>query len=338
MNRLFLLLIAIVIIGSPVFADQGTLIDFNTLGADFSTAQSGELNQNEATLVDFSSTAGSTFTDEDKARMKTSLFIENWGVRLASSSRSVENQSLTYARAAVVRDGANRFGGQTVMGIRVHFPTEPFNSWALVTPPFEIPAYAKITTVDGNGNLVEDAQDAEGSKFNGFGVLKNVGVIKSISMNVFGLNFPHRVSIVFEDQNAIEREYLLGALNFDGWKTLVWDNPAYITEVRNRELQAFPLYPNSTPLVKLIGFRFYRDSMQVGGDFITYIKDVSIVYDKAVLDLESDIEHEGVWQILDEREQGRRQAELERLGQRLILEFLEQQKADASDATDASEQ
>ena len=91
---------------------------------------------------------------------------------------------------------------------------------------------------------------------------------------VKGLNFPHGLSLVLQDADGNEQTMFMGYLNFDGWKELSWDNPAYVQDVRNRELRVFPLYPNSTPMVKFGGFVVTRDGANQGGDFVTYIKDV----------------------------------------------------------------
>ncbi|MDY7028204.1 MAG: flagellar filament outer layer protein FlaA, partial [Spirochaetota bacterium] len=136
MKRFGILLgIMLLVVSFSVTAEESVLIDFSELTADL------EDGNNSATLVDFSEKAGIGFSDEEKELMKTSLAIENWDVVLASSSRTVENQRLSYTLEAPVRDDAQKFAGETVMGIRVHFPTEPFNSYAIIEPPFEIPAY-----------------------------------------------------------------------------------------------------------------------------------------------------------------------------------------------------
>jgi hypothetical protein len=145
-------------------------------------------------------------------------------------------------------------------------------------------------------------------------------------MNVHGLNFPHAIGLVLQDENNETQEIFMGYLQFDGWRTLEWRNPNYITEVRNRELRTFPLYPKLAPMRKLIGIRLYRDAEMVGGDMVTYVKDVTITYDRAVLQLERDIDDEAIWGILQAREEARRNAELRRLGQQQVLRFLERRK------------
>ena len=306
MKRLAVLLcLFMVVSGMMISAEESILIDFGSLTVDTETGE------NEATIIDFSDKAGTSFTDEEKSQMRTSLAIDNWDVQLASSSRTVMNQRYSMTREAPVKETARRYAGETIMGVRIHFPEESYNSFAVIKPPFEIPAYYTPEEPD---------------KFNGIGVLKNVGVIKSISMNVLGKNFPHRIGVVVQDQNNIEQTIILSHLEFDGWKTLTWQNPNYIDEVRNREIAKFPLYPKTAPNYKLIGILIFRDAMHEGGDFVTYLKDISMTYDLAVLSLESDVNDEEIWGILEQREEARRTAEFERLGNVQVLRYLEQQK------------
>ena len=232
-------------------------------------------------------------------------------------------------REAMVKDTAAKYAGEKVLGIRVHFPTEPFNSWAIATPPFDIPAYMDATQLQDDALTVPQEEVGKGTKFDNYGVVKNVGVLKSVSITLLGLNFPHGLSIVLEDQNGEEKHIFMGYLAFDGWKTLTWNNPNYITEVRNRELRTFPLYPESAPLYKLSGILIHRDGAHKGGNFITYVRDIKMTYDKAILTLKRDVDDENVWGILQERERARRAAELNRLGKLQALRYLEQLKMHA---------
>ena len=330
MRRSVLFVLIVLLSVGTAFAEEAVLIDFAQLGA---TYPADDPVHNERTLVDYSIAAGSSYTEEEKAEMRISLAIESWEIDLSSSSERVETISNSLVREAPVREGATNYENQVVLGARVNFPTEPFNSWALIRPPFEIPAYADLDEVQEDGSLeVAQEEVGRGTKFDGYGVVKNVGVLRSVSMNVHGLNFPHGVSIILQDENNEEHEIFMGYLQFDGWRTLEWRNPNYIEQVRNRELRVFPLYPNLTPMRKLIGIRIYRDAEMLGGDFITYIKDVSITYDRAVLNLERDINDEAVWGILQERERARREAELRNLGSIQVLRYLEERKMHDADS------
>ncbi len=334
MKRLFIVIIAALFLtGMAAFADESVLIDFTRLTADTALGQEKTASQNGATLIDFSQVAGASFSDEDKAKMKSSLALGNWDVILASSSRTVGNQGLSFTREAPMTAKAKPFNGEElankkVLGIRIHFPVEQFNSWAMIKPPFDIPAYQDRDQLQGDRLVVADADRGLGTKFNNYGVIKNVGVIKSVSVTVYGSNFPNGMGIVLQDQDANEQTVFMDYLQFDGWRTLTWNNPNYVTEVRNREIRKFPLYPKSAPFVKLAGIVIYRDAVQEGGDFVTYIKDVKVVYDKAVLDAERDINDEAIWGILQARAEARKNAELKRLGNIQVLQYIEKQKMD----------
>jgi len=314
MKRFFAILGAALFVGnSGAFAEQATLIDFSKLVGE------GNTGLHAQTTIDYSRQAGSAYSAEDKAAMKISLAIPSWEIELASSSQTVENQSLSLVTAAPVKQDAARYGGETVMGVRVHFPSFGINSYAIIKPPFAIPAYATL----GDGA----AQNAvAGGQFDGFGVLKNVGVIKSIQINILGRNYLNRLSLILEDQNGDEREIVMGYLNFDGWKSLQWNNPNYQTEVRNRDLQVIPLYPRSAPLIKLKGIKIHRDGSQEGGDIVSYIKDIKVIYDQAVVDRNSDVDDEAIWGILRQREEEYRNFELAKLGNLQVLRSLEKKK------------
>jgi hypothetical protein len=292
--------------------------------------------------------AGGSFTQEQKTVMKTSLAIVNWDVLLASSSRTVINQTLSYTAEAT----SKQWG--TGMGLRVHFPTEPCNSWASVKPPFEIPAFEPQANIDDEGNIeASDENDGitgpsrfeapagDNGKADGtqaaYGVVKNVGTVKSVAVNAYGLNFPHGLYTIIIDSQGIQKSVFMGYLNYDGWGELRWDNPAYVQSVRNRELRLYPLYPTSTPFVKFGGFMVQRDAAKEGGDFVGYFKDVKIIYDKAVLDTDRDIDDENLWSIIRDRETARKIWEMERFGQNQVLHYLDKQKqATESDFTPTS--
>ncbi|MBI9098973.1 MAG: flagellar filament outer layer protein FlaA [Spirochaetaceae bacterium] len=323
MKRFFALVGIALFFVSSVFAEESVLIDFAELVDDYQ-------GQNKATLMDFSSVAGTRYTDEEKAAMQTSLYIPNWEVRLSSSSRTVLNDSKSYVRPVITGDEATKFAGEQIMGVRIHFPLGTFNSNAIVRPPFEIPAYAT--------NVV-DEEAKRGDQFNGYGVVKNVGVIKTVKANVLGRNFPMGFSVLLRDDKEEVQTIFMSYLDFDGWRELQWNNPNYITQVRNRELNTFPLYPRNTPAVTLEGILFTRDAQQEGGDFISYVKDIKIVYDLAVRDdIDKDVDDEATWGILADREESRRNAELKRLGNLQVLRYLEGKKMDTSASTSDSEE
>ncbi|MDR2965266.1 MAG: flagellar filament outer layer protein FlaA [Treponema sp.] len=330
-----LILVVITMLAGPLFAEEGVLIDFSILTADIVVRVSEDdtsdrPNQNRHTLMDFSQNAGGSYTAEQRRVMRTSLAIEQWTVDLASSSQTVESIGLSYTREAPSKQHG------TVMGLRVRFPTEPFNSWAIVRPPFEIPAFEPQATVRDDGTI-EPAEGDDGitstSRFESqeegqpaYGVIKNVGTIKSVAVRVYGLNFPHALSTILIDNQGNRKNVFMGYLEYDGWGELIWTNPQYIQEVRNRDVRLYPLYPTSTPFIKFGGFLVQRDAAKTGGDFITYFKDVRIIYDLAVLDTDRDIDDEALWGIIQTRETARKNYEMTRFGQAQVLRYLEQQK------------
>jgi hypothetical protein len=316
---------------SIAFSDTDMLIDFNQLKADVLPSADGVPQENSLSLVDYASEAGVNFTDEERARMKSSLALNNWRVTLASSSRTVERQSLCYTKEAKTTKNLKEFQGdpmeeRTVLGVRVRFPESTFNSYAIVRPPFEIQAYQDKEVLNGDKLEPDPASKGKSDKFDNKGVIKNVGTIKEITVDVYGANYPHALEVVLMDQDYVEKSYHICYLDYEGWGRRTWQNPNYIIDVRNRDIKKYPLYPRSVPYIKFIGFVIYRDASALGGDFITYFKDVRVTYDKAIKNMDDNsipINDEEIWGIIKDRNEKRKQAEYRRMGDRMVMESIE---------------
>jgi hypothetical protein len=337
MKRIFILVAVALFLAGSLFADEAILIDFSVLEPDILADQDGYYTQHGRTFMDFSGVAATGYTDEQLDAMRSSLAVPNWEVNLSASSRTVENIGFSYVRSSPSRQWG------TVMGVRIHYPLGPNYAKAWIRPPFEIPAFEPqanvsedgyIEPVSGNGITIASRFEApvgdDGRTVDpaqpAYGVVKNVGTIKSIEVNAYGLNFPHGLSVLLIDSQGNEKSYFMGYLNYEGWRPLRWNNPQYISEVRNRELRIYPLYPFSTPFVKFGGFMLQRDADHVGGDFITYFKDVKIIYDRAVADPDRDIDDEAIWNIIYDRETQKKTIEMEHFGQNQVLRYLEELK------------
>ncbi|MBQ7882706.1 MAG: flagellar filament outer layer protein FlaA [Treponema sp.] len=341
MKKTFILSAAVMMLfGASVFAKESTLIDFTMLDADISIkAQDSdvEIPQNSRTVMDYGIAAGATFNQEQKDLMKTSLYLGEWEVVLNSSAQSVAALAQSTVVPAPVRDSAKvPFAGKNVMGVRVVFPTWNANANAKIVPPFEIPAYEPLSTADENGNRQPQTDEekasgrtlfeADSEDSAAYGLVKNVGTIKSIAVTTMGMNFPHGLYVMLTDTDNVTRRYFMGYLGFDGWKTLTWNNPDYITEVRTREIRVYPIYPRGLPFVKFAGFQITRDAAHIGDDFIGYFKDVKIIYDKAELTSERDIADEDLWGIVTRKETARQNLEMSRFGNKQVNRYLEKAK------------
>ncbi len=365
MKRTFIFVaMALLLVGSLAFADEATIIDFTILDADIITEKDADGNevtnangeavytQNSRTIMDFGTAAGATFTDDQKALMKTSLSLPNWEVILNSSAQNVYSNTYSQVVAAPVRTekpnpkGGDAvpvnlpFAGKNIMGVRIIFPHGNYNANAKIIPPYEIPAYEKLRSVDENGNLQEQtAEEAASGKTrfeDGYGIVKNVGAIKALSLTTQGMLFPHRVWVLLKDTDNVERRYLMGDLGFDGWKELTWKNPAYMQEIRKREIRIVPIYPRGLPFVKFTGLLITRDAMHDGDDFIGYFKDVKMIYDKAVLHTERDIADEDLWGIVGKREADKQNYEMSKFGNKQVNRFIEKTKLAQEEAFTSS--
>lgn len=335
--------------------------------------RSRKYTEHMPTLIDYSMIAGSNFSEEEKKVMAVSLSGYNWEIQLNSSSNSIENRGMSnciewHTKWVPVLDDyymslpetnfeerdlkknkkaeLETSGGFNILGVRIHYPEWTYNSWALIKPPFEIPAYLD-QNVNYKGEIYEELynnnsigrdeylESIEAGKKNkfspddtlGYGVVKNVDVIKYLDLRIYGCNFKNSVSILLKDQNEVISEYQMGEyLDFDGWKKIRWTNPNYIESAHNRPLYVVPLYPRSIPFVKFYAIRIYRQGDQHGGDFVTYVKDIKITYDEAIVELDRPIDHEDAWGILTEKYEAVKKREVSSLGHKQILKYLEKLK------------
>ena len=343
-KTLGLIAAAMLLVGGVAFAEEAMLIDFTQLDADYElTDADGNVvsKQNKRTTMDYAVSAGSTFTKQQKDLMRTSLSLPEWEITLNSSAKTVQSLADSQVVAAPVKESADvPFAGQNVMGVRIVFPTWNSNANAKIVPPFDIPAYEPLSTVSDDGERKALSEDEDASSFNvaqnpsfektlfegGFGVVKNVGTIKSIKVTTMGMQFPHGLYVHLTDNDGVDRRYFMGYLGFDGWKELRWNNPQYISEIRNREIRVYPIYPRGTPFVKFSGFEITRDAAHIGGDFIGYFKDVKIIYDKAILTSDRDIADEDLWGIIGKKESDRQAAEMSKFGNKQVNRYLEKSK------------
>ena len=93
---------AMLLVGGVAFADEAMLIDFTLLDADCVEDENGNATQNKHTVMDFSVSAGSTFTDDQRALMRTSLVLPEWEVVLNSSANTVSDISILTASTKMV--------------------------------------------------------------------------------------------------------------------------------------------------------------------------------------------------------------------------------------------
>lgn len=162
------------------------------------------------------------------------------------------------------------------LGIRVHFDYSWGNDWAQIKTFYPL----------------SDYYSREGE-----GVLRNVGPIKSISIMVMGRNYMNSIEVRMVDQNGLFKAVNFGALYFRDWRRLTWENPDYISDARKRDIQKPHLYPRYAPFLKFDSIVIYKSPQELGGDFVTYIKDIRVEYEPALVKYEDSVNDESIWKI-----------------------------------------
>ena len=117
-----------------------------------------------------------------------------------------------------------------------------------------------------------------------------------------------------------------GKTPITGWRRIEWENPNYIVNVKNRDLKTEPTYPMLNRSWKLAALRIVKDIQHEGGDFIGYIKQIDVEYDKDVIQRNLDINDDAYWNIVSDYNTFMSDYNFTRLGEQLTLEYIEKQR------------
>jgi hypothetical protein len=301
-SKICMLLLMFILL--KINAAETVLIDFNNL---------------KDTTIDFSANAGVTITEDEKKAMQVDLSPKNWIAMINSSSRTylgrVKTKSVQVTKSVEYPD-------QTLLGIRVYFPDSGANSYATITPPYEIPSY-----YDNKNN-----PDGMGSMFLSKGIVRNIGVLKKIHIRVLGNNYKYSLHLLLKMKTGEPKIIFMGYLNFIGWQTLSWVNSNYDFDSfkRSEEKDSRPYYPDEYQYVKLEGFIIHRIDPNTSGNFVTMIKDIVIEYDPQFPDIGNETvdKQENIFHIYQEELIDRAKSAMWNVNQRLLNEFLESRKMD----------
>lgn len=286
------------------------LIDFNTFEANMGVVVSNDNTIHQKMIAENPDLDLSKYGYYPVVFKPADWHLSNWVVELCSSANTVQNNIYSYCRKVTSQSNFN--GPTSVLGVRVHFPQWTYLSWAKVRPPFDF-----FVNFD-NGQYVNEKTAGDKNSLE-MGVLVNVGKIKDISVWIYGLNYPHQIALRLKDRDNKVQEYFITSTYYEGWRRPSWINPDYSADIRDRDLERIPLYPLSYPYVKFDSFVIYKPETSNGGDYITYIKDVWMDYERALVKESLDIDDESVWNILSQQQSERRAVELRQISETLYL-------------------
>lgn len=311
MRKLIFLLTFVFSFSSVYGLTNSTLIDFTI---------TGNLEGLEQAEQEMMTAEGETVNTNIVVEMADNIYNNNWIVLLNSSANTLINTRYSYVTNAESQGNNGTWEVGNVLGIRVHFPLQAWNSYALVKPRFELEIYG----------------GEDGNKYSqGKGVIHNVGAIKSVSSWVYGHNYLIDYFINLKNQNGEFIQIPMGNVYFSGWRQLTWNNIDYAEDLRLRDIVKIPLYPSPIPSLKLDSIQFYRSKNTLGGDFITYVKDITIEHDVFIVDEETDIDDEATWHIMRTENERMQAIESARINEELELYEIEKRRmgGDTNDNT-----
>ncbi|AJA58972.1 flagellar filament outer layer protein FlaA [Borrelia miyamotoi] len=215
--------------------------------------------------------------------MILNLGLNNWIVLLTPSARMQAYVKNSFVSPAVVKGESKRYAGDTILGVRVFFPKYSQSS-AMILPPFKIPFYA----------------GEDGNQFLGKGLIDNVKTMKEVKVTVYSLGYEADLEVLFEDMSGMEYVYPLGTLRFKGWVDLVWSNPNYLSSINSRMIKDnIPNYPLPSSKMRFKALRILKSHSSREQNFIFYVKDVRVIYDKLNVSFDSEIDNESTFKIYE---------------------------------------
>lgn len=214
----------------------------------------------------------------DFANLPEGLDLTRWKIKLSGYSDNPTSRSLSDLKVATVDqaklDTDVKFS--KCLGIHIYFEYSHGNDWAQISPILPLSDYY---TKEGEG------------------ILRNVGPIKSISLWADGRNYKNSIEVRMKDETGHYKGISFGNLFFRGWRKLTWINPDYIKELQKRDITKVHLYPQYEPYLKFDSIIVYKSPQEIGGDFITYVKDVRVECEEALIKRDEPINDEAEWKI-----------------------------------------
>ena len=233
------------------------------------------------TLIDFSILGDKNQLggdDENLSKIAEGIHNENWLVELNSSANFVANRRMSYSKNIQInKSKIPSYVGDnlkdSVLGIRANFPFSKYDASVEIYPKTEFSFYA-----GQNGKFYT----------RGKGVVQNVTLIKSIHVYVKGRNFPLDLYVNLENSDGDDKSYRIGNIDFENWRELIWNNPDYIANIKQRDLRdkkTNPVYPYLQNSLRLKSLKLVRrgDFTPIVTDSVFYVAWIKIVYDKASL-------------------------------------------------------
>lgn len=140
--------------------------------------------------------------------------------------------------------------------------------------------------------------------------VENISDFKSIQLDYTSFRYVSGITLVFEDYNGRKIEKFIGYTKLlDGDNSILWENPNYIEDPRDRNPILKPLYPFNQTDLFLTDIVFHLNE---GKYNVQRVKSIRIVYDMANIsreDLVSDLEEQfGINTILEEKRKARADA------------------------------
>lgn len=202
-------------------------------------------------------------TNEQLEKVSNITLDKSWDVEFSSSANTFENK--VQSKASFIKGVSKTYGDMIV----VNAVLPKHNSTVTVKPIYPMSM--------NNSN-------------EGLGYITNAADIKTIRAKFSGINRDDKVSIIITDNKGTHKFPMTKPTQrIDGAVECVWENVNYIDDPRKKEINIKPTYPQTNSEIRFDGFEIHS---QIGGVIAFAFGDIDIIYDKAFLNEEPDIDFE----------------------------------------------
>jgi hypothetical protein len=284
MKRIFtslIVLTSLTLLLFPIAAQEHILIDFSLLGADF---EFEGVRENKATLTAVDTVEMYSPITNAKNRF-TSLAPNKWIILFLPSGLATEaawvRETPVDSTALLSTSPSLNKTPVSVFEIKIDFSRAPTGTTAaLLLPSFAIPPAADKTVLKDGNLVVPDNGKGLHRKFDSNGMLRNVAVLKTISIAINASRVDNQFGIVLRDNDGQNTIYSMGALDFEGWHRVVYANPEYIKQLVLRETRAgFGPVAADISTLRFNGLLIYASQSNPRAAVTIQIKEVSLRYD-----------------------------------------------------------
>ncbi|MBN2441576.1 MAG: hypothetical protein JXJ04_09515 [Spirochaetales bacterium] len=175
-----------------------------------------------------------------------------------------------------------------IIEITVDFSNAPAQTMgAVMVSPLLLPP-GKETGINKPEDLTISRKEKDFvNKIDGYGLIRNIGALKSITIIARSNEDDEKISIILADEEEQDTLFFIEGFRENQWRSLVYNNPDYIRDVRNLNSREFSPGVSILPHLLFKGLVIYKPEKNKDQKVILLVQSIALNYDKAYLDYDN---------------------------------------------------